>query len=95
MGPLSHQASKLLDRIGGGSSVPIGVTVEAGTARIGISRYLAVVVVNGILVVVLVAIDTTEGAEITWARVTIHAGVPFPIVISAVDREILGVVVEG
>ncbi len=71
------------------------MTIETGCTVVGIPRFSLVIVVHRVLVVMLVAIDTTEGAEITWARVTIHAGVPFPIVISAVDREILGVVVEG
>ena len=71
------------------------MTIETGCTVVGIPRFSLVIVVHRILVVMLVAIDTTEGAEITGARVTIHAGVPFPIVISAVDREILGVVVEG
>ena len=52
------------------------------------------VVVHGILVVVLVAIDTTEGVEIPRCGMAFRTSVPFTAMAPAVDGEILGVMVE-
>lgn len=52
------------------------------------------VIIDGILVVVFVTINAGEDAEVRTVVVTIGTGVPFSIVRSTIDREVLLIVVE-
>lgn len=42
-----------------------------------------------------VAIYTTECGEIAWGCVAVNALIPFSVVFSTINREILQVVIEG
>jgi len=59
-----------------------------------IARNLVMVIVYLLLIVVFVAINTTEQAEVTGHRVAIYALVPLAVVFSAINGEIHVVVVK-
>lgn len=77
------------------SSIPIRVTAVTGAAVVRVPGYATMVIVHRILIVVLVAIDAAERAEITRGRMAFHAGVPFSIVGPAINPEILGIMIES
>lgn len=72
----------------------IGVAVVASIAVVRVAGDPVMVVVHRILVVVFMAIDATEHAVVRGVRVAFCTGIPFVIVCSAVDREVLPIMVE-
>ena len=68
---------------------------EDGIRDLVRSRGLGDVYKRQILIIVFMTVDACELAVIVRVVVAIGAGVPFPIVPSAVDREVLIIVIES
>jgi hypothetical protein len=73
----------------------IRVTGKAGLAGILISRYFVMLVGQLAGVIVLMAVYTTKQSKITRGSMAFAALVPFAIVFSAIDWEILAVMVKS
>jgi len=68
-----------------------GVTGQAGGAFVDVSIYVIVFLV---CFGVLVAYRTAEYRKIGWIGMTIHALIPFTLVLTAVNGEIIGIVLR-
>lgn len=66
--------------------------VACGT-RVLIPGNLIVIIVYLRLIAVLMTSDTTEKGVVIWSSMTLYTVVPFSIVITTVNREILLIVV--
>lgn len=70
----------------------IGVTGQARSTVVLIARDLVMVVVGLCL---MMAGETSKNGVIIWVGMAIVALIPFSLVRSAVDREMLGIMVPG
>lgn len=70
------------------------MAIEACRAVVRIPVHFAVIIIHITLIVVFMAIDACELAVVVGAVVAIRTRVPFPFMPSAIDREVLAIVVE-
>lgn len=71
------------------------MAAETRRAVVRISIDPVMMIIHIILIIVFMTVDACELAVIVRVVVAIGAGVPFPIVPSAVDREVLIIVIES